>query len=153
MFGVQRSEHGDIRAAMKRLTAAIIILGSVLGICPVADDARAGSNDPAAGFFSGIEDFPLMSGLSELPDATLIFDSPSGRFVEAYAVGRVTQTEMARFYSASLPQLGWLAINVSSYQREGEVLEIQIVGPAADDGTRTVRFAIFPAGDAASSNQ
>ncbi|MBC8240840.1 MAG: hypothetical protein H8E30_10245 [Alphaproteobacteria bacterium] len=134
-----------------RLFAALLILTSVigLGLTPVGlyvGGAYAGSEGPAE-FFSGIEDFPLMPGLTELPDATLVFDSPSGRFVEAYATGLASPAEMARFYSSSLPQLGWRATGGASYQREGEVLEIEIVGPAADDGTRTVRFAISPAGN------
>jgi hypothetical protein len=137
---------------MIRLFAAIFFLVSALGTGLVPTGAYAGSDVPAAGFFSGIEDFSLMPGLTELPDTTLIFDSPSGRFVEAYATGRVTSAEIERFYSASLPQLGWGPAAGSSYQREGEVLEIEVVGRAANDGTRTVRFAISPAGNAPAGN-
>lgn len=132
---------------MIRLFTAILFSVSALGAGLIPAGTYAGSDVPAAGFFRGIEDFTLMPGLTELPDATLIFDSPSGRFVEAYATGRVTPEGMERFYSSSLPQLGWSPAAGSSYQREGEVLEIEIVGPAADDGTRTVRFAISPAGN------
>ncbi len=130
-----------------RLLAAFLILTSAIGMGLAPVSVYAGGDESAAGFFSGIEDFPLMPGLTELPDATLIFDSPSGRFVEAYATGRTSLPEMEQFYSSSLPQLGWDATGASSYQREGEVLEIKIVGPAADDGTRTVRFAISPTGN------
>lgn len=138
--------HGDITAAMKRFFFATLFLAIALatGFSPIGADA--GSDEPGTGFFRGIEDFPLMPGLTEIPDATLIFDSPSGRFVEAYATGRVAPAAMEQFYSTSLPQLGWSAATASSYEREGEALEIEIVGPAADDGTRTVRFAISPAG-------
>lgn len=129
---------------MIRLCTAILFLVSVLCTGLGLSDARAGGNGPTAGFFSGIEDLPLMPGLTELPEATLVFDSPSGRYVEVYAIGLVLGTDIEHFYSASLPQLGWTAIAGPSYQREGEVLEIKIVGPAADDGSHTVRFAISP---------
>lgn len=127
-----------------RLFSAILILVSVLGASVMPSHVHADSEGVGATFFTGIEDFPLMPGLSELPDATLIFDSPSGRFLEAYAVGKVADIDLQRFYGASLPQLGWQATGPSSYEREGEALEISIVGPKAVDGTRTIRFAISP---------
>jgi len=129
---------------MIRLFTFILVIVSALGIGLVPESVRAGGDAPGAGFFSGIEDLPLMPGLTELPDATLVFDSPSGRYVEAYAIGKVTDIDIEHFYSTGLPQLGWMAVTASSYQREGEVLEINIVGPAADDETHTVRFAISP---------
>ncbi len=144
MFGVQTTGRGDITSAMMRLFAAVLIFVSVLGAGLWSAAARADSDDVGSAFFTGIEDFPLMPGLSELPDATLIFDSPSGRFLEAYAVGKLADIDLQQFYGASLPQLGWQETGASTYQREGEALEIIIVGPAAADGTRTIRFAISP---------
>lgn len=126
---------------MKRFMAAVVILVFGFGFGSVTFDAHAGGDST---FFTGIEDFPLMPGLSELSDATLIFDSPSGRFVEAYAVGKIASTTLQDFYHASLPQFGWQITGATTYEREGEALEISIVGPKADDGTRTIRFAISP---------
>jgi len=137
---------------MMRLFTAFLFLVSVLCVGLSLSDARAGGNEPVAGFFSGIEDLPLMPGLKELPEATLVFDSPSGRYVEAYAIGRISGADIDRFYSASLPQLGWTITTGPSYQREGEVLEIKIIDPAATDGSRTVRFAISP-GKAGTSSE
>lgn len=127
-----------------RFLAALLVVTSVLGIGFPVVDVKAGSDDTVSEFFTGIEDFPLMPGLSELPDATLIFDSPSGRFVEAYAVGKIASDALQDFYNASLPQFGWEATGTTTYRREGEALEVSIVGPKAVDGTRTIRFAISP---------
>lgn len=137
---------------MMRMVTALFVGFGILcaGLAPLS--SQAGSDSAAVGFFSGIEDFPIMPGLSELPDATLIFDSPSGRFVEAYAFGQITSIDLESFYSSTLPQLGWEATGASTYQREGELLEITIIGPVADDGTQTVRFAISPSGGGVNNN-
>ncbi len=137
---------------MKTIKAVLLFSLILLGAGMETGSAYADSGSPAAGFFSEIEDFPLMPGMEELPDATLIFDSPSGRFVEAYAFGRITASDLRTFYAASLPQLGWQPAGPSVFQREGELLEITIVGPVADDGSQTVRFAISPSGGGTNSN-
>ena len=46
-----------------------------------------GLGHAAGGFLSGAEDLPLMPGLHEVPEATLIFDKPAGRLIRAMARG------------------------------------------------------------------
>ena len=95
---------------------------------------------------SGFEDLPLMDGLKQAEDASVSFDSPSGRIIEAYAQSNtISKQKIADFYNKTLPQLGWSRISGKgkaasvSYTREGEMLTISI-----DDGTpASVRFELM----------
>ncbi|MEX2649764.1 MAG: hypothetical protein WD673_12205 [Alphaproteobacteria bacterium] len=114
---------------------ARIVISGLLGAALLAGTARAD------GFVSGIEDLPLMAGLTEVTDTGTVFDQPSGRFVEAYAVGAVTVEAVARFYQDTLPHLGWQADGPMSFAREGERLSIVMT---TADGTLTVHFSLSP---------
>jgi hypothetical protein len=99
----------------------------------------------AARFVAGLEDLPLMPGLSALEDAGLVFDTPQGRIVEAFAAGPVTRAEVAAFYTETLPQLGWRMTGTDTWSREGETLRMEVL----EDARRrtpplTVRFALSP---------
>lgn len=102
------------------------------------------SADPV--FMSGFEDLPLMDGLKQAEEASLSFDSPGGRIIEAYAQSdRIERGQIMNFYDKTLPQLGWTRLNKKtktssfSYAREGEELTISV-----DDGTpATVRFELM----------
>lgn len=95
-----------------------------------------------ASFLSGVEDLPLMEGLAEAPEAGSVFDTPSGRIVEAYCEGvSVTWAQVAGFYAATLPQLGWTEDKANTYRREGEVLRIELLGRSRPI---TVRFTVAP---------
>ncbi len=82
-----------------------------------------------------------MPGLTEVPDAGVAFDKPSGRIVSAFAHGGVTGERVRRFYADTLPQLGWQRLKAGVYAREGEVLEIDTLGR---DGDLTVRYTLQP---------
>lgn len=60
-----------------------------------------------AGFLSVIDDIPIPDGLVEQPDSITDFDGPSGRIVSAEARGPLRATDVAGFYDATLPALGW----------------------------------------------
>ena len=91
-----------------------------------------------------------MPGLYEDMDLTLVFDSSEGRYVEAYAIGEVTQMAVAEFYRFSLPQLGWRQDGLNKYRRDGEVL---IVLPSAQtEDLTSVRFALSPEGSEGAAN-
>ena len=95
-------------------------------------------------FFSAIDDLPLMEGLNEAEGGTMVFDSSSGRIVEALSTGMVTRQRVIQFYSETLPQLGWLEISPGHFVREYEVLKIEF--PASPVGkTLTVLFMLSPA--------
>ncbi len=95
----------------------------------------------AQNFLSGFEDVPLMEGLNADDDAGLVFDSPAGRIVEAYAVGEVAWPDVITFYTATLKSLGWRALGQGRFAREGEELHIDRFGR---DGDLTVRFTLAP---------
>ncbi len=63
----------------------------------------------AGDFFALLEDVPVMPGLQPVEDAGIEFDAPSGRIVEAYAIGalergavrRIVQSGRSTFYCAA----------------------------------------------------
>ena len=59
-------------------------------------------------FFRAIDDLPLMIGLSEIEGETMVFESSSGRIAEVLSSGEVKREQVIRFYSETLPQLGWV---------------------------------------------
>jgi len=118
---------------MRRIMGKIIILLALL-----ATASPAG----AQGFFELLEDVPVMPALSPVADAGIEFDAPSGRIVEAYAIGAVDRKSVLDFYRAALPQLGWQAGAGNAFLRESESLKIDFFGP---DGEITVRFTVAPA--------
>lgn len=109
--------------------------------------AVVGSVRAADFFVSGIEDLPLMPGLTETQEGSLVFESATGRFVEVYAVGDMASEMVTAFYSDSLPQLGWSATGATMYRREGEILVIEYLPSGEASGPLTVRFALSPAGN------
>lgn len=116
---------------MLRTLARIALIALIAGAAP------AHAADP---FVDGLEDVPLMAGLTALPDRSVTFDKPSGRIVESYARGAVRRAEVIRFYEATLPQLGWSG-KARSYLREGEELRLGFEGK---DGALVVRFSLSP---------
>jgi hypothetical protein len=94
-----------------------------------------------AQFVGGIDDLPLMPGLTDIPDAGVVFETPAGRIVEAQALtGAQARAQVLDFYDATLPQLGWEKIKSGQYRREGETLHLEFPeGPVP-----TVRFRLAP---------
>ncbi len=115
-----------------------IFAPALFALLLLASAAGAADGD----FFSRLEDVPVMPGLQPAEDAGIEFDTPSGRIVEAYAIGTVARKAVLDFYRQTLPQLGWSAGAGNAFRREGESLRIDFFGP---DGELTVRFTISPA--------
>jgi len=92
-------------------------------------------------FLEGLEDVPLMPGLSTVEDAGMVFDTPGGRIVESYATGALDRGQVIGFYAETLPALGWSAVSEVRYVREGEVLVLDLFGPDRD---LLVRFTLAP---------
>lgn len=99
--------------------------------------AQAGAEE----FLAGFDDLPVMPGLSAVDGAGIVFDTPTGRIIEGYAAGAVTQASVRQFYGKTLPQLGWTAIGKNEFRREGERLKIDFKGK---DRALTVRFTLSP---------
>jgi hypothetical protein len=126
------------RRLLLAATVAALLIGGALTTVPAQD---------ATHFVSTIEDLPLMPGLTEDADAGVIFDSPAGRIVEAYAIGDVGEEQVLEFYAAALPQLGWRQDGVGVFVREREILKVEFLGPLQPGQPLTVRFALAPAGE------
>jgi len=128
------------------LVLAVTLPGAEgIGPAALAQTANAGADPATAGdaaFVAGTEDLPLMPGLRQMPDTQMVFETGRGRLVEAYAKGAVTAAQVAAFYAATLPQLGWRTMSDGTgFRREGETLRIDVLpGPEP----RTVRFHIAP---------
>lgn len=104
--------------------------------------------EETAAFLAGYEDLPLMPGLEEAPESSLLFDKPGGRIFEGLASGRVSLADAREFYLASLPELGWRRTGkrsdkgtLLSFLREGEELDIQFT---ESQGVLTVQFSVMP---------
>lgn len=103
--------------------------------------AQTPPHDTWSAYVSSISDLPLIAGLTEDVDAALVFDKPSGRIVEAFASGTLTQSEVISFYTHTLPELGWQHLGNLAFGRENEVLRITV---DEDDGAVSVRFLLSP---------
>ncbi len=99
-------------------------------------------------FLIAIEDVPLAPGLTEQATGSMVFDSPTGRIVEAVASGPLPADQIAHFYVETLPQLGWTDTGKMTFKRDTEILRITIEavpqkGAAAAKPT-LVRFNLTP---------
>lgn len=116
--------------------AVLLVWGTVALAPAMAQDSGA--------FVSTIEDLPLMPGLVEEAGG-LVFDSPGGRIVEAFATGEVNQGAVRAFYGETLPQLGWRPLGGGVYQREREILKVEFPGGPGAPPPLTVGFSLSPA--------
>jgi len=94
-------------------------------------------------FLTSIEDVPLPPGLTESANGGVVFDSPSGRIVEAAATGALAADQVAKFYAETLPQLGWQDSGKLTFKRDNETLRIT-VEPGRKSAPLTVRFNLAP---------
>ncbi len=131
------------RQAIIRAGRSLLLCGAVFVLltAPVRGQTGPSAGAPDGGFVSGVEDLPLMAGLTEDTGAGLVFDKPSGRIVEAFATGAVNRAAVIGFYAETLPQLGWQPAGDATFAREDEILRIEISGA---DGALTVRFSLSP---------
>lgn len=80
-------------------------------------------------FIDGLEDIPLMDGLTQKLGHTVSFGNEESRFIEVYLTStRVGFKKVESFYKESLPQLGWTYQgtfdNTAVFYRDGESLGI-----------------------------
>ena len=82
-----------------------------------------------AAFIEGLEDVPVMEGLTQLPNDAISFGNEESRLVEAVLESdTLSFKKVQEFYKSTLPQMGWIyqGYRGSSlvFEREGEVIEI-----------------------------
>ena len=118
-----------------------LLLAGMLAVVPAATlTVAAGLAGPR--FLQSVDDLPIMDGLTEVANATVVFDKPGGRIVEAYATGRGLSTaEVLKFYAGTLPQLGWQRLSETEYQRESERLKLTVT---RSEDKLTLRYDIAP---------
>jgi len=116
---------------MRKLIALLLVL-----LCPALASA-------AEAFLTAIEDVPLAPGLAEQAAGGMVFDSPTGRIVEAVANGPVPADQIKTFYEQTLPQLGWTDSGKMTFKRDNEILRIAIE-PAPQKGAILVHFNLAP---------
>jgi hypothetical protein len=118
-------------------------------------EANQNQTEPAiTAFFSALQDVPVMEGMQELPDYTLVFDKPEGRIVETLAVYDTVSADdsekIRAFYQSVLPQFGWQRMNRGAesgaqrdfFGRSGETLMIEL--DTASAGEVFIRFTLHP---------
>ncbi len=82
-----------------------------------------------AAFVEGLEDIPLLDGLSQIDNGSLSFGNEEIRLVESYMTSKTLSfDEVVVFYNNTLPQLGWNKKHDNNknilFERDGETLEI-----------------------------
>ena len=82
-----------------------------------------------AGFVEGLEDIPLPNNASQIENGSLSFGNEEIRFFETYfSTESLSFAEIIKFYTETLPQMGWQKKQSSkknaTFERDGETLEI-----------------------------
>ncbi len=104
-------------------------------------DQQSGSA-AAPQFFTALQDVPLMPGLRELPELTVIFDKPEGRIIESVAaMDSLVPAAVQGYYETSLPQFGWSRIAEGSFARQNEFLRLTF---DHIDGQAFLRIMVTP---------
>jgi hypothetical protein len=96
-------------------------------------------------YLSVIDDIPVMPGLVEQVNESVIFEAASGRIVTAITSGTkrpgLDMGAALGFYAATLPALGWHAESPSRFTRDGEVMTLRV---EQAQGRLTLRFDLRP---------
>jgi len=134
------------RLALPAALAALMIASPGLAGPGLVQASLVQSVPAQSTYVPGTEEVPLMPGLAADEAASLVFDKPQGRIVEAEARGAVTRHAVMAFYEESLPQLGWRRTaaktpDTKSYERDGERLSLDFDGR---DGNLQVAFTLAP---------
>mgnify|MGYP001545771459 CR=1 FL=1 len=97
-------------------------------------------------YVEGFDALPVMVGMAQT-DQSLIFDTPSGRILQAHLVGDVTYNASVEFYRATLRSLGWTQDSTSNdgliFTREDETLRVE--WSEAATGGLGITFELNPA--------
>lgn len=84
----------------------VLALGS-LAFVALGQGSSAQDGIADAPLVAGVEGVPLMPGLVEATDLTVIFDKPQGRIIDATASGNVGLADANAYYRSALAETGW----------------------------------------------
>ncbi|MCP4395105.1 MAG: hypothetical protein GY804_12690 [Alphaproteobacteria bacterium] len=111
----------------------------------------APSYSEASEFLHGFEDIPIMSGMEQIHDNDIFFDTPAGRIVETYTyTTSLNDLQISDFYTPTLSEMGWKKQDNSNYHlnlsfiRENETLTIGIIRPKSRDRRILVHYKLSP---------
>ena len=120
----------------------VLVVLFALSACKAVEDYRFGDTMLAQQYVPGTEDLPLYNGFTPADAGNVSYDSESGRIVDASYISRDADiVEVRKFYTETLPQLGWRENKASSYTREGEKLKVSITDKG---GVVFLKFVIRP---------
>ncbi len=122
---------------MKLLLYIVMMVTMIIG----TNVALAQSDRHQLIFVPGTEDVPLMEGLQPIEGGMMQFDSPSGRIVESLAYTEFSMGVIRKFYSETLPALGWTQSKQTYYTRNEEQLALELW---VEQGFSMVRFRLTP---------
>lgn len=129
---------------MKQLLFAMVFMalaGSAAGPA-LAGDLPAANHSEQQQFFETLNDVPLMPGLYEMVDDSVVFDKPEGRIIESRAASeKLAGAQIKSFYKHTLPQMGWVPRADGSYVRDGETLTMNV---EKQGNYSIVRFMVAP---------
>ena len=78
-------------------------------------------------YLSEMSDIPMMPGMVEQDGGGFVFDAPDGRVVEEVVfLEKKNPNDVLGYYSAVLPQLGWIARKSGVFSRNNEQLTVNI---------------------------
>ncbi|MCB9990525.1 MAG: hypothetical protein H6867_03975 [Rhodospirillales bacterium] len=111
-------------------------------VSPSWAQSSAGRTESPQAFFQSLNDVPLMPGLYEMLDESVIFDKPEGRIIESMAAGQgLAGQDIEQFYQQALPQFGWNRVGADTYIRQGETLTLHVENQG---DYKIVRFMVAP---------
>lgn len=93
------------------------------------------------GYSGVIDDLPLMPGMIEKMEDSIVFDAPGGRIVEIGAETKANVAAVSEFYADALPALGWEPISSSGFIRDNEILKIS---SERKENITVVHFSLAP---------
>lgn len=88
------------------------------------------SVDAKAGFIEGLEDIPVVEGMTQTTTENLSFGNEESRLVETVLQAKkmLSFEKVEDFYKTTLPQMGWIyqgkRESTLIFEREGELIEI-----------------------------
>lgn len=110
----------------------ILVLALILSACAVTDDKQPVPPEiPGIAkqeYVPGTEDIPVFFGFKAVENSLLSYDSVDGRIIDVeFSSDKTSAKNVRNFYEVTLPQLGWHKRQYQIYEREGEVLKLNIL--------------------------
>ena len=87
-------------------------------------------------YIPGINDLPAPQGFTLKAGSSNIFDVKEGKIVDAIFEGKADKLDIIAFYRQTLPPLGWDILPDNKFERNGEILKIDLYEDIFSGGTQ-----------------